>query len=85
MSGFLTMLGQATDDEFEKSILPLSRVPGLNVLVMAGLLVQELPDPMEVLSWVGADIHNSRAVQGPTARRTSTSTTSPARWSTTSR
>ena len=55
---FLTMLGQATDDEFENSILPLSRVPGLNVLVLAGLLVQELLDPMEVLSWIGADIHN---------------------------
>lgn len=55
---FLTMLGQATDDEFENTILPLSRVPGLNVLVLAGLLVQELLDPMEVLSWIGADIHN---------------------------
>jgi hypothetical protein len=54
---FLALVGQATDDEFENSILPISRVPGLNVLVLAALLLQELLDPMEVLDWVGADIN----------------------------
>jgi hypothetical protein len=52
----LATLGEASDDRFEKVILPLSRVLGANVLILAGLLVNELSDPMEVLDWIGADI-----------------------------
>jgi len=54
----LTLLGQLTTDEFENDILPTSRVPGLNILVLAGLLIDELLDPMEILDWIGADINN---------------------------
>ena len=52
----LAALGDADDERFEKVILPLSRVLGANVLVLAGLLVNELTDPMEVLDWIGADV-----------------------------
>jgi hypothetical protein len=51
-------LGRATKEEFESSILPLSRVPGVNVLVLAGLLLQELLGQMEVYTWIGGDINN---------------------------
>jgi hypothetical protein len=51
----LAVLGDADDERFEQVILPLSRVLGANVLVLAGLLVNELADPMEVLDWIGAD------------------------------
>jgi hypothetical protein len=52
----LAALGDASDERFEDVILPLSRVLGANVLVLAGLLVNELTDPMEVLDWIGADV-----------------------------
>jgi hypothetical protein len=55
---FLALLGQVTTAEFENDILPISRVPGLNILVLAGLLIDELLDPMEILDWIGADINN---------------------------
>jgi hypothetical protein len=55
---FLSMLVQASVDEFENDILPMSRVPGLNVLVLAGLLIAELPKLMEAARWIGADINN---------------------------
>ena len=54
----LVALGDADDERFEQVILPLSRVLGANVLVLAGLLVNELTDPMEVLDWIGADIND---------------------------
>jgi hypothetical protein len=55
--GLMRALDEADARRFESVILPLSRVPGANVLVMAGLLASELLDPMEVLNWIGADIH----------------------------
>ena len=54
----LAALGDADDERFEQVILPLSRVLGANVLVLAGLLVNELTDPMEVLDWIGADVND---------------------------
>ncbi len=67
--GLLAALSEADHDAFEQVILPLSRVPGLNVLILAALIFQELVDPMEILSWVGADIN---ALPAP-ARRTAPS------------
>jgi hypothetical protein len=52
----LAALGEASDERFEHVILPLSRVLGANVLILAGLLVNELTDPMEVLDWIGLDV-----------------------------
>src|SRR5262249_47983219 len=50
-------MGRMTDDEYEDAILPMSRIPGVNVLVLAALLLQEVLDPMEVLGWIGADVN----------------------------
>src|SRR5436190_7379697 len=48
---------QMTPQEYEDVILPLSRVPGLNALVLAALLLDEILDPMEILNWIGANIY----------------------------
>jgi UDP-2,3-diacylglucosamine pyrophosphatase LpxH len=55
---FAALIGNSTDQEFADVILPLSRVPGVNILVLAALLINELLDPMEVFDWIGADINN---------------------------
>ena len=46
-----------SDSEFENVILPLSRIPGANALVFAGLLLASLVQPMEFLGWLGQDIY----------------------------
>jgi hypothetical protein len=53
---FMQAVGSASDDHYENAILPMSRIPGVNVLVLAALLLQEVLDPMEVLGWIGRDI-----------------------------
>src|SRR6266550_369813 len=55
---FQAMMSQITDQEYEDNILPLSRIPGVNALVFAALLLDEILDPMEILGWIGVDIGN---------------------------
>jgi UDP-2,3-diacylglucosamine pyrophosphatase LpxH len=54
----MTAMADLSDVHYEAVILPISRVPGVNVIVLAALLLQELLDPMEVLGWIGADIND---------------------------
>jgi hypothetical protein len=55
---FQSSMAKMTAQEYEDVILPLSRIPGVNVLVMVALLLDEILDPMEVLGWIGEDIAN---------------------------
>ena len=50
-------MGRVDDDQYEDAILPMSRIPGVNVIVLAALLLHEVLDPMEVLGWIGADVN----------------------------
>jgi hypothetical protein len=55
---FASTMATLTDEHYEQVVLPTSRVPGPNVIVLAALLLQELLDPMEVLGWIGRDIRS---------------------------
>lgn len=55
---FQSTMAKMTTQEYEDLILPLSRIPGVNVLVLAALVLDEILDPMEILGWIGEDIHN---------------------------
>ena len=57
-TALLVSMQELSDDHYEKVVLPLSRVPAVNVIVLAALLLDELLDPMEVLDWIGEDISN---------------------------
>jgi hypothetical protein len=54
---FMMSIQGVSEDEFEDVILPLSRVPGANALVCAGLLLASLVQPMEFLEWIGSDVY----------------------------
>ncbi|MFL5606685.1 MAG: hypothetical protein ACJ8AD_09585 [Gemmatimonadaceae bacterium] len=55
---FMSSMSKMTTQEYEDVILPLSRIPGLNALVLAALLLDDILTPMEILGWIGVDIHN---------------------------
>jgi hypothetical protein len=46
-----------SESEFEDTILPLSRIPGVNALIFAGLFLASVVQPMEFLGWIGQDVY----------------------------
>jgi hypothetical protein len=56
--GFQSTIAKMTSQEYEDVYLPLSRIPGVNVLVLAAFVLDEILDPMEILGWIGEDINN---------------------------
>jgi hypothetical protein len=54
---YMMSIQGVTDTEFEPFILPLTRIPGANALVFAGLLLASLVEPMEFVRWIGADVY----------------------------